>query len=62
MTPRKLALPNNGANLNRNFDASFKFASKDRNASRELASIRSRIRPGKRQNGEGFGGGRIVGK
>lgn len=62
MTPRKLALPNNGSNLKRNFGVTKKFADSSRNANRELASIRARVRPGKRQNGEGFGGGRIMGK
>lgn len=62
MTPRKLALPNNGSGLTRHFDASAKFANRNRNANRELATIRGRIRPGKRQNGEGFGGGRLINK
>lgn len=62
MVPRKLALPNNGSGLKRNFGFSSSFANRDRNANRELASIRNRVRPGKRQNGEGFGGGRIVNK
>jgi hypothetical protein len=43
------------------FKAPLDFASKSRNSGRELASIRSWARTG-RQNSEGFGGGRIVGK
>jgi hypothetical protein len=63
MIPRKPTLPNNGSNLNRSFKRSSQaFANPARNEGRELATIRSHVRRGKRQNGEGFGGGRIVGK
>jgi hypothetical protein len=63
MVPRKIALPNNGSSLNRNFAAARgSFADPGRNANRQLATTRSWARRGKRQNGEGFGGGRIVGK
>jgi hypothetical protein len=61
---RKPVVPNNRSikTLMGEFKAPRDFANQNRNSSRELASIRSWARRSQRQNGEGFGGGRVVGK